>query len=376
VVLIDEYDKPIIDNIIDKQVYDKVKRILHNFYQVIKGNDTHLKFVFMTGVSIFSGLNNLNDITVDERYSAICGYTQKELEMNFKDYILLLSKKLDLKYEKIIALIKEWYNGYSWDGEMSVYNPFSTLMLFDKNIFENYWFRTGTPTFLIELLKKNNQLTGIFEPIVVDDIASNSYDGGDIDTIDLLFQTGYLTIKERKIYLGVPEYTLNVANFEVKDSLVRYLLNAYSNYPLKELKGLQTTAHQQLQDLDGEGLSESIGKLFVNIPYPLHIVKEAYWHSLFLLAMNALGFDFKGEILTNKGRIDAVWKGKDFVVVCEIKYSVKKTIIKMLEEALKQIEDKKYYEAYSSKKVVLLGIAFNGKDVKCKFGKLYSKNKS
>jgi hypothetical protein len=181
-----------------------------------------------------------------------------------------------------------------------------------------------------------------------------------------LFQTGYLTIKERKLNLGSPEYTLSAANFEVKDSLTKYLLNAYSNFPINALRDLQITVHGQLKAMDVQGLAKSINQLFVNIPYSLHIDKEAYWHSLFLAAMNVLGFDFRGEILTNIGRIDAVWEQPDFVVICEIKYGVNKSLEEMAETALKQIKEKKYYEGYLDKKIILFGIAFNGKEVMCK----------
>jgi hypothetical protein len=372
VIVVDEYDRPITDNLPNKEVLAENKRILHDFYQVIKSADKHLEFVFITGVSkfsgvsIFSGLNSLLDITLSDKFSGICGYTQTELEENFKERIDLLSAKLSRSKEEALQEIRRWYNGYSWDGATTVYNPYSTLLLFEENIFTNYWFRTGTPTFLIELLKKRNQLRGIFEPIVVENMAFDDYDEENIDTVSLLFQTGYLTIKQRKLNFGSPEYSLAAANFEVKDSLIKYLLNAYSNFPMNALRDLQTAVHKQIQAMDEEGLSKSINQLFVNIPYSLHIDKEAYWHSLFLSAMNVLGFNFKGEVLTNIGRIDAVWERPDFAVICEIKYGVNKSLESMLETALSQIEEKKYYESYSGKKIILLAIVFNGKAVKCK----------
>jgi hypothetical protein len=330
VILIDEYDKAITDNLSNKEVLSENKKILHNFYQVVKSADKHLEFVFLTGVSkfsgvsIFSGLNSLLDITLSDKYAAICGYTQSELEENFKERINLLSAKLSCSTQEVLKEIQRWYNGYSWDGATTVYNPYSTLLLFEENIFANYWFRTGTPTFLIEFLKKRNQLRGIFEPIVVENVAFDDYDEENIDTVALLFQTGYLTIKQRQLNFGYPEYVLGTANFEVKDSLTKYLLNAYSNFPINALRDLQATIHKQIQTMNEEGLAKSINQLFVNIPYSLRICKEAYWHSLFLAAMNVLGFDFKGEILTNIGRIDAVWQQSDFAVICEIKYGVKK----------------------------------------------------
>ncbi|MDR2086931.1 MAG: AAA family ATPase, partial [Dysgonamonadaceae bacterium] len=166
VVLIDEYDKPITSHLFNP-LLDATRTAVHNLYQVIKGADEYLRFVFLTGVSkfsgmsIFSALNNLNDITLHWNYVAICGYTQEELEHYFADYIDEVAEYKDMSKNELLEEIKKWYNGYSWDGKTPVYNPFSTLLFFNNKEFDNYWFRTGTPTFLIELLKKRNQLIPI-----------------------------------------------------------------------------------------------------------------------------------------------------------------------------------------------------------------------
>jgi hypothetical protein len=376
VILIDEYDRPITDNLSNKEVLSANKKILHDFYQIIKSADKHLQFVFLTGVSKFSGLsvfsalNNINDITVDERYASICGYTQEELEENFKEYITVLSKELKLNYEGIIAAIKDWYNGYSWDGETSVYNPFSTLELFDKKTFENYWFRTGTPTFLIELIKKRNELKSFFETPVLPGSSFESYDPDNLNEIPLLFQTGYLTIKHIKKSIAGTQYTLDFPDNEVKDSFFKYLLSSYTQYPCSTLPELFANISDLLSNLNAKGLQDNLTALLAHIPYQIRQESEAYYHSIFLVWLKTLGFDIQGEISTNKGRIDAVLKQNDFVVIAEIKYGIEKQPEEMLEAALKQIDDKKYYEAYLGKKVILLGIAFNGKEVKCKMTKL------
>ncbi|MDR3113055.1 MAG: AAA family ATPase, partial [Endomicrobium sp.] len=244
VILVDEYDKPVTDNLSNKEVLSENKRILHDFYQVIKATDEHLKFVFLTGVSKFSGLsvfsalNSINDITVDNRYSAICGYTQEELEENFKDYIIALSKELGLTHEETIDSVREWYNGYSWDAKILIYNPFSTLMLFDKKRFDNYWFRTGTPTFLLNLIHKHNRPQNFLGAMTASGSSFESYNPDNLNEIPLLFQTGYLTIKNIKSTRDGVEYTLDFPDREVRDSFLQYLLSEYTAYPKESMPEL------------------------------------------------------------------------------------------------------------------------------------------
>ncbi|MDR3113804.1 MAG: ATP-binding protein [Endomicrobium sp.] len=372
VLLVDEYDRPVTDNLSNKEVLSANKRILHDFYQVIKASDEHLKFVFLTGVSKFSGLsvfsalNNINDITVDERYAAICGYTQEELEDNFKNHILAAAETLKLSYNRTVASIKNWYNGYSWDGKTSVYNPYSTLLLFDKKAFENHWFRTGTPTFLMELIRKHNRLQAFLERAVLPSSSFESYNPDSLSEIPLLFQTGYLTVKDRKSSVAGVKYTLDFPNREVKDSFLQYLLSEYTAYPQEAMSELIEKVFIQFQNADAKGLEDNLTVLLAHIPYQLRQESEAYYHSIFLVWLKTLGFDIQGEISTNKGRIDAVLKQNDFAAIAEIKYGIDKQPEEMLVAALKQIDDKKYYEAYLGKKIILLAIAFNGKEVKCK----------
>ncbi|MDR1195247.1 MAG: ATP-binding protein [Endomicrobium sp.] len=379
VILVDEYDKPVTDNLSNKEVLSANKRILHDFYQVIKATDEHLKFVFLTGVSKFSGLsvfsalNSINDITVDERYSTICGYTQEELEEHFKDYIEGLSKELNLTYDEIIAAIKDWYNGYSWDGKISVYNPFSTLMLFDKKEFANYWFRTGTPTFLLDLIRRHNRPQNFLGSLTASDSSFESYNPDNVNEIPLLFQMGYLTIKNKVSSIKGVQYTLGFPDIEVKDSFLQCLLSNYTAYPQESIPELFNELSTKFQESDAKGLEDNLKTLLAHIPYQLISESEKYYHSIFLIWLKTLGFDIQGEISTNRGRIDAVLKQNDYAVITEIKYSTEKELEEMLESALKQIDDKKYYEAYLDKKIILLAIAFNGKDVKCKFKTLDKK---
>ena len=191
VLLVDEYDKPILDNLHNQKVALDLREDLKSFYSIIKDLDPFLTFVMLTGVSkfaktgIFSGLNNLKDITLDSRYSAICGYTQTDLEQIFTEHL----SRFDTDE------VKRWYNGYSWTGE-SVYNPFDILLLFDEGTFKPYWFETGTPTFLIKLWESNPRLPADYEDLIAGTDLLGSFDPEHIRIETLLFQAGYLTIKK------------------------------------------------------------------------------------------------------------------------------------------------------------------------------------
>ncbi|MDR3189204.1 MAG: ATP-binding protein [Prevotellaceae bacterium] len=371
VILIDEYDSPITDHLFDSHM-DDIRKAMHDFYRVMKGADEYLRFIFLTGVSKFSGLsvfsalNNLDDITLDRSYASICGYTQAELENNFADYIAKAAQENEMSGNELLEEIKLWYNGYSWDGKTSVYNPFSTLSFFKKCQFDNYWFRTGTPTFLVELLKKRNKLSPVLEAMDADSSAFESYDPANLSEIPLLFQTGYLTIKRRTAIRTQTLYTLGIPNSEVRISFYKHLFTAYSKYPVEQLSSLVLNVQEQIHNGDASGLERNLTMLLANIPYKLQVKNEAYYHSLFLLLMKIMGFDIQGEILTSVGRIDAVWRQPGLTVVAEVKYHHKKKIGTLLDEAMKQIRDRRYYEAYLDRKVRLLAVAFTGKTVKCK----------
>ncbi|MDR0911831.1 MAG: AAA family ATPase, partial [Methanobrevibacter sp.] len=236
VILVDEYDKAIIDNLSNLDVAEANRKILSEFYEVMKSMEKYIHFIFITGVSkfsktsIFSKLNNLTDLTLDPEYSALCGYTQVDLEYHFYEHIQILANRLNYTYEKAMELIKLWYNGYSWDGETKVYNPYSTLILLSQKYFSNNWFTTGTPTFLIDLLKENNDLEPIIKPIKVGKKAFEEFEPLEIKQLPLLFQTGYLTITNIEFdEMGDAKYTLELPNFEVEKSLLDYLLDVYAN---------------------------------------------------------------------------------------------------------------------------------------------------
>jgi hypothetical protein len=385
VVLIDEYDRPIL-NSMGKPEAAGIREFLQEFYMILKATDDHLKFVFLTGVtkvakvSIFSVLNSPNDITIDDTYASICGYTQEELERDFSEHINNTTVRLEMTRDDLLLKIREMYDGYTWDGKTSVYNPFSTLMFFDKQRFSNYWFETGTPTFLIERLKKRNLAQTVLEPAIVGISAFDSYDPDALEDIPLLFQTGYLTIKNEEMSNGDPLYTLEVPNLEVRESLMRHLLNAFTNYPMSKMSELARNMIQQIHEYDADGLQNSLRLMLSGVPFSLQPVKskkktkdekenvdnEARFHIIFQVWMTLLGFDIQSEKPTNRGRIDAVLKQDGWAVVVELKYHATTKPGTLLNQAIAQIYEKRYYEPFLDRKVILLGIAFTGKDVSCR----------
>ncbi|MDR1097571.1 MAG: ATP-binding protein [Tannerella sp.] len=381
VILIDEYDAPILD-VMDKspEALKAIQESLQGFYKILKATDEHLRFIFLTGVSkfaklsIFSALNSPKDITMDERYATVCGYTQEELEHYFSEHMDAMLTRYGYTRENLLDSIRRWYNGYSWDGKTAVYNPYSTLSMFDTQTISNYWFASGTPAFLMKQIKKNNRIELVTEPVTTKPNTFDSFDPSHIEAIPLMFQTGYLTVKSREQTGDILKYTLGVPNMEVYQSLNEYLLSAYSEYPLSGIATLTEKMYDRLQSLDAEGFAQSIRTMLENIPYNIRIGKEKYYHSLFLSWMNVMGFRAQGEVLTGQGRIDAVLEQPDTTVVCELKYHSKTKTVTLLRNAMKQIHEKNYYGKYqgNGKKIILLALAFSGKEVGCRMNALES----
>ncbi|MDR2545141.1 MAG: ATP-binding protein [Methanobrevibacter sp.] len=377
VILIDEYDKAIMDNINDLKLANSIRSELNSFYSVLKSLDEFIEFMFITGVtkfsktSIFSGLNNITDITLD--YPCICGYTQKEIEFYFMDKISAFAEKNNVSDEDLLDLIKQWYNGYSWNGENFVYNPYSVLLLLKKNKFNNYWFTTGTPSFLINLLKSNvNNMDVLLNhnPQIMGEFPNFDFENLDFTTI--LLQTGYLTIKEEESIIGkLPKYTLSIPNKEVHDSLFTHILSYYTTQSVGAIPPLADQMLTQIIKNDEESLQRSFNILLSNIPYSLYYnvkedIREANYHMMFLSWLQLLGLDIQGGVLTSKGRMDAILKKDDLIVVIEIKYSQNKSLSRMLNEALSQIRKKEYYKSYINDKPILLAVAIKDRDVACK----------
>ncbi|OQX80669.1 MAG: hypothetical protein B6D61_01745 [Bacteroidetes bacterium 4484_249] len=359
VILIDEYDKPIIDYIDDIPQADENRKILKSFYSVIKDSDDYIKFFFVTGVSkfsqvsIFSDLNNLNDITLDENYSTITGYTQQELELSFDEFIESTAEKYKNIFPDIIAEIKKWYNGYSWDGVNFVYNPFSILNFFYKRAFGDYWFATGTPTFLTKLIKQKDYTVFDLENRIVSKNALNKYEITSISLVPLLFQTGYLTIKESN--LRDMTYRMDFPNAEVESSFTIYLLASLNDGHIDKTDSLLNDMKFALRENNIEKFIELVNILFKGISYLIADNKEKYFHSVFYLIVKLLGFTIETEVMTIDGRIDTVITTEKYIYVIEFKAG------QDAKTAMQQIKDKEYHKKFITEKkpITLIGINFD-----------------
>jgi hypothetical protein len=357
VVLIDEYDKPLLDNISNRPVAAELREGLKNLYSALKGADEHLKFVFLTGVSkfskvsLFSGLNHLRDITLDQRYSAICGYTDADVDTVFAPELPGLDRER----------IRQWYNGYNWLGQ-GVYNPFDLLLLFDRRDFRNYWFETGTPTFLVKLLREQEFFTPDLDKLVTGEALISTFDVDFIQPEALLFQAGYLTIHDRREALpGQWVYTLGYPNREVEASLNAALLGGYglpersaftSRLRLAEL--MQTGPLAALQDLFHAFFASIPHDWYRNNPIAQY---EGYYASIFYSHFAALGLDIRLEDTTNHGRIDMTVLFSSQVFIFEFK------VIELQPEgaALAQIKDRHYADKYRDRgePIHLIGVEFS-----------------
>jgi len=333
--------------------------------------------LFITGVSkfskisFFSELNNLEDITINDKFSQITGYTENEIVTNYCQYLSQIEKKFKIDRTKLLELIKLWYNGYSWDGENFMYNPFSLLNLFSSLTFSNYWFKSGTPTFLIKIIReKSVDIEQYDTSFVVKDAIFDSYELENIDLTVLLFQTGYLTIKEIIINSEDMSQSFKLAypNKEVKDSFYDYLIGEFTGIDktnfFEIIKRLQT----ELENNSVEGFILNLKTLYSNIPSEIFIKEnEYYYHTVIYLILKLLKANIiEVEKQTNQGRIDAVIFTKKYIFIMEFKMS-------SVNMALKQIKNKKYYEPYLSDKrgIFCVGVAFdkekrNIKDYKIK----------
>ena len=356
VVLVDEYDKPILDNITDPAAARDMRDGLRNLYSVIKDCDAHIQFAMLTGVSkfskvsLFSGLNNLNDITLDAPYSAICGYTDEDVDTVFKPELF------DLDRDKI----REWYNGYNWTGT-SVYNPFDILLLFQKREYRAHWFETGTPTFLIDVLTARHTFTPDLARIVATDSLLSTFDVDNMPVEALLFQAGYLTIASVWRMPGRMELTLKYPNLEVQVSLNETLLQALNDDPGRP--GPQIgQLYRLLQDNDFAGIQTLITAFFESIPNQWFTNNpiaqyEGYYASVFYSYFAALGLDISCEKSSNAGRLDMALRFNGQVYLFEFK------VVELAPDgrALQQIKDKGYAKPYLGlgQPIHLIGVEFS-----------------
>ena len=318
-VLVDEYDKPILDALGTPDIARANRDFLHGLYSTIKSGDAHVEFTLLTGVSkfskvsLFSGLNNLKDITLDPRYSAVCGYTDADLDAVFAPELPGLDRDE----------IRDWYNGYNWLGEERVYNPFDILLLFDRREFEAWWFETGTPTFLIDMLASRRIDSPKLDDMLSQRDLLSTFDVDDIATEALLFQTGYLTIRGEERRGGKKYYRLGYPNREVRQSLNENLLRHLLGRP-PSLAEHTARLYDLLLANDFAGLETLFRALFSSIPYEWHTKNEiaryeGYYASVFYSCFAALGLDVTVEDSSSHGRLDMAVRFNANVYLFELK---------------------------------------------------------
>lgn len=362
-VLIDEYDRPIVHSLKNREHAEKVLDTVKDFFANIKGLGEYINFVFITGVSafakagIFSGINNLQVITLTDKFSGICGYTDQEVDHYFSNYIQAWASKKNMPYDDLRAQIKEWYNGYHFGADVpAVYNPFSLMNALAAQAFKSFWIQSGTPTFLIEQLKKyysqHGDIVLDFEGLEVSERILQSFDINEIPLPALMFQAGYITISG---YDKINDlYSLETPNKEVEIAVKGYLLETFTNLHVSRVHEISDKLRRELNDGNVAGVVYAFRQLFSSVPYQIHLKDEKFYHGLLQIACTAAGVKVQSEYSTSHGRIDVVVTTHNIVYIVELKFNQNPEI------ALLQIKDRRYYEQFLNlgKSIVLLGLSF------------------
>jgi hypothetical protein len=370
VILIDEYDKPIID-FLEKQEMPIAKanqKIMKTFYSVLKDAEPYIRLLFITGVSkfskvsLFSDLNHLTDLTLNKDFTTLVGYTQQELESNFKEHIEAVMDYQNMNWADILVKMKEWYNGFSWDGINTVYNPFGTLTFLNEKVFSNTWFSTATPTFLINLIREKTIFK--YEEQWMSKLALEKYDLDNLDLIPLMFQTGYLTIKQKDITNG--DMLLDYPNREVRDGMYQFMLDDLTRNQYQQSSGITVKdLYKAFQKNDLEQVHTIINSIFADLPYPLYEpnrekdkrkeieLSERFFHGVIHLVFKYLGMFIDSEVSTSFGRADSVVQTDSHIYVFEFKYN------RSGKAAFEQITNNNYADKYRATGKTIIGIGVN-----------------
>ena len=376
VLLIDEYDKPILDHLHEPALADAIRGVLRNFYSTIKDADPFLRFVFITGITkftkagVFSTLNNLNDITFKESYATMLGYTQEELEEVFSEHIDAASHKLGQDRQVFLDDLRRYYNGFSFDGLEFVYNPFSVLGFFGDYRYRNYWFESGSPYFLSQYIRTHRiEFDKLTDHPVTESLFSN-YEIEKSPPESFLVQSGYLTFKDYDRELG---YTLDFPNQEVKDAFNQLiLLNSYEidNY---QAGAIRAAMIEGLRNRDFPRIFAQMQQVFSAIPYHLYLNRlekkeltggierlERYYHVVLLTLLWGCGIEAVVEEPSNPGRSDlAIRYGQD-VWILELKKAPNPQAVKAAaQQGLEQIKEKGYANRYKDRSLFLVGIGID-----------------
>lgn len=359
-IFVDEYDKPMLQAIGNEELQKAFRSTLQAFYGAIKTMDGYIKFAFLTGVtkfgkvSVFSALNNLIDLSMDERYVAICGITEKEIHDNLEEDLLELAGKQKMSYEEVCRELKACYDGYHFvENSVGIYNPFSVLNTFFKMKFGSYWFETGTPTYLVELLKAHHYDLHCMAHVETDADILNSVDSASTNPIPVIYQSGYLTIKGFEEEFGT--YRLGFPNREVEEGFMKFLLPFYANTDKVESPFQIQKFVREVRSGDYESFFRRLQSFFADTPYELIRDQELHYQNVLFIVFKLIGFYVKAEYHTSQGRIDLVLQTNEFIYVMEFKLEGS------AEEALRQINEKNYAQPFTAdpRKLFKIGINFS-----------------
>lgn len=360
VILIDEYDKPLLQTISRPELQDVYRSQLKAFYSVLKTMDGKIKLAFITGVtkfskvSVFSDLNNLDDISLWDDFSTLCGITEEEIRTTLDSEIELMAAKQQCTKDECYAKLRTYYDGYHFSPQSpGMYNPFSLLTALKRKTFGSYWFETGTPTFLVETMKENDyDLTMLNQEVAPPELLG-SLDSIKQTPIPLLFQSGYLTIKGYDATFDV--YHLGLPNKEVSEGFTKYLVPYYSPIQKGQEASYLINFVKEIQNGQPEAFIKRLEALFANGNYQIIGDEEKYFHNAVYIIFKMLGFYVEVEHATTDGRIDLLMKTKDYIYILEFK------INKSADEALQQIDDKQYAKPFESdpRKRYKIGINFS-----------------
>ena len=361
VILIDEYDKPLLQTIENAALQKEYRETLKAFYGVMKSMDGYIQFAMLTGVtkfgkiSVFSDLNNLDDISMREPYANLCGISEQEIHDNLEEELHELAKLQNMTYEETCAKLKEYYDGYHFvENTIGIYNPFSLLHTFKYNKFGNYWFETGTPSYLVELLKRSHyDLERMANEETSSDILNSIYE--DQNPIPLIYQSGYLTIKSYDEEFGI--YRLGFPNREVEEGFVRYLMPFYTNINKVESPFEIQKFVSEIRKGQPDAFLRRLQSFFADTPYELARQLELHYQNVLFIVFKLAGFYTQVEYHTSSGRVDLVLKTSDYIYVMEFKLEG------TAQEALKQIDEKRYALPFAadSRKLFKIGINFSNK---------------
>ena len=357
VVLIDEYDKPILQAIGNVHLQNEFRDTLKAFYGVLKSADADLKFALLTGVtkfgkvSVFSDLNNLNDISMDTAYHNICGITEDELHSVFDSEVEQLAQSNGQTKEEAYATLKRNYDGYHFDRRKAcgIYNPFSVLNTLSKRTYGSYWFNTGTPTYLVELIKKADFNIEELSDYVASEDQLNSIHVDDIDPIPVLYQSGYLTVAGYDNRFDL--FTLNYPNEEVKAGFINFLLPFYSKIKEKQAQAIISKFVTSIETGKADDFMRQLQSLMAGIPYEIIKDTENHYQNVMYIITKLMGLYVQAEYRTSYGRIDLLIGTSEYVYIIELKFEG------TAEEALAQINEKQYSLPFDveNRKIVKIG---------------------